>query len=773
MMTGMRVLHVVSRSQRRGAETVALELAAELDALGHHDRLVALAPDANGETIPDLPLLTGRGLGPIDRMRSACALRREVRRWKPAIVLAHGGTAAMVAAIACRRTDTRVVWHRILELGPQGRRRSSRLVWRAVVKRIDAAVAITDHLADEMHALGFAGPVWRIPNMRRHARFSGLDRAAAGAALRAELGISNSTAVVGFVGHLVDQKRPERAVSALGHLRTAGTDAHLVVVGDGPRRATVEAAVADAGLGGHVTLLGHRADVPALLAGIDVLVVTSESESMTGTVVEAQMAGCPVVSYPLDGADDAIVNGCSGIVLTKPDTAELALEVAGLVRDPARLASFSHRAAEHGATFATEVLVHEYDARLRELVGPSTVEPPVSRAAGTREDDGPPVRVLYLLPNFGVGGAERSLLVIARHLDRSGAAMFMAALGPPRRPVEETVLPQLEELGVDVIDLAITGRADRSPRTLVVAARRLRRLCRDLRIDVVDSALFEADLVTRLALLGTRVRHVVHIVNTTYDAEVARHAQFRGPRRLRAARALDAATARLTDHFVAITDSVADAARRDLRLADRVLTTVPRGVDLTEFPALGPPAPDPDGTLRLLAVGRLVPQKAHETLVRAVAVLRKQGVAVRLTIAGEGPLRGDLEALAAELDVADVVALPGPSSQVVELHRTHDVFCFPSRWEGLGNALLEAMACERPVVATDIPTMREVAGPRGIFAPVDDPVAWAEAIASVAHASQEERAELGAAMRARVAARYAAPKTVADLVDVSRAVSRG
>ena len=370
VMPKLRILHIVSRSQPRGAEIAALELATELDELGHENRVLALARATSGQVVPEVPLLSGGDLGPLDRARSALALRREVQAWRPAIVIGHGGTAAMVAVLACTATRTRVVWQRILEFSPYALRRTRRgLLWRAVANRIDAVVAITDHLADEMETLGFRGQVWRIPNTRRWVRFAGIDRRASRRALQTELGTGSATAIVGLVGHLVDQKRPERAVEAFDHLRAEGLDVHLVVVGDGPRRATVERAVRSAGLEGHVTLLGHRSDIPSLLAGLDLLVVTSDSEAMTGTVIEAQMAGTPVVSFPLDGALDAIDHGHSGLVLRLPDTRELADEIASLLRDPERLRSMSKRAVEHGATFATEVVVRQYDERLRELVG--------------------------------------------------------------------------------------------------------------------------------------------------------------------------------------------------------------------------------------------------------------------------------------------------------------------------------------------------------------------------------------------------------------------
>jgi glycosyltransferase involved in cell wall biosynthesis len=110
----------------------------------------------------------------------------------------------------------------------------------------------------------------------------------------------------------------------------------------------------------------------------------------------------------------------------------------------------------------------------------------------------------------------------------------------------------------------------------------------------------------------------------------------------------------------------------------------------------------PADSLVIGAVGRLAPEKAFDVLVRAFAELRSGGLDVRLVVVGEGDERGRLEALAANLGVADRVALPGWQSDVRKYLEAMDVFALSSLREGLPNALLEAMALEVPVVATRV-----------------------------------------------------------------------
>ncbi|MFN2121626.1 MAG: glycosyltransferase, partial [Anaerolineales bacterium] len=110
----------------------------------------------------------------------------------------------------------------------------------------------------------------------------------------------------------------------------------------------------------------------------------------------------------------------------------------------------------------------------------------------------------------------------------------------------------------------------------------------------------------------------------------------------------------------------------------------------------------------LLSVGRLVYQKGHEFLVRAMPGILGRHPRVKAVICGEGTLRGALQAQIAELRLEDSVLLTGNRPDIGRFLNTADIFVLPSRWEGLPVALLEAMAVGLPVVATHVEGVEEV-----------------------------------------------------------------
>ncbi len=122
----------------------------------------------------------------------------------------------------------------------------------------------------------------------------------------------------------------------------------------------------------------------------------------------------------------------------------------------------------------------------------------------------------------------------------------------------------------------------------------------------------------------------------------------------------------------------------------------------------GIPAPSANRPLRLLQACRFIPKKGLDTAVRATALLRGQGVPAELTLAGDGPDRDSLAALARQEGISDAVRFTGflTSAELEETMREHDLFLHPSRTtdtgdrEGIPNSLLEAMACRLPVIAT-------------------------------------------------------------------------
>ena len=152
---------------------------------------------------------------------------------------------------------------------------------------------------------------------------------------------------------------------------------------------------------------------------------------------------------------------------------------------------------------------------------------------------------------------------------------------------------------------------------------RLRQVLVAGRYDIVDSAVLEADLASRLATVRLDTAHITHLINLTHDARARPHDRARHVWTPAAARAVDRITGRLTVRFVAITHAVAHSAQRTLGIPADKITVVERGVDARRF-GMQPPPGGP--VLRVLAVGRLEPQKDHATGVLAIDELRRRGI---------------------------------------------------------------------------------------------------------------------------------------------------
>jgi glycosyltransferase involved in cell wall biosynthesis len=136
----------------------------------------------------------------------------------------------------------------------------------------------------------------------------------------------------------------------------------------------------------------------------------------------------------------------------------------------------------------------------------------------------------------------------------------------------------------------------------------------------------------------------------------------------------------------------------------------------------------------VLSTGRLAHQKGLEHLIRAASLLRSELPALRLVLAGDGPLRGELSRLVSDLGLEDVVRILGFRANVGELLAASDLVVLPSLWEGLSISLLEAMAAEKPVVTTSIASNREVTndGEAALLVPPKHPASLAAAIRTLA-----------------------------------------
>ncbi|MEY9875502.1 glycosyltransferase involved in cell wall biosynthesis [Streptacidiphilus sp. MAP12-33] len=192
------------------------------------------------------------------------------------------------------------------------------------------------------------------------------------------------------------------------------------------------------------------------------------------------------------------------------------------------------------------------------------------------------------------------------------------------------------------------------------------------------------------------------------------------------------------------------------------IRTVYNGVDLRQFPLAGP---EPE-ELTLSWAGRIDPIKDLETLLRAFALIRAELPQVRLRLFGGVPAGGEeyrarLDALAAELGVTDAVLFEGRIDAVKDAYAAGSVVLLSSISEGFPFSLIEAMACGRATVSTDVGGVREAVGDTGLVVPPREPEALAAATLALLR-DPWERARLGAAARRRVVEHFTVERTVAE-----------
>lgn len=203
----------------------------------------------------------------------------------------------------------------------------------------------------------------------------------------------------------------------------------------------------------------------------------------------------------------------------------------------------------------------------------------------------------------------------------------------------------------------------------------------------------------------------------------------------------------------------------------RLTTTVHDGIDVAHVDA-SPPADLraefwlPHGCPIIGTVGALVPHKGHRHLVAAAARVLRKFPDARFFIVGEGEERESLEGMIRHLKLEKHVILTGWRADVLSLHKAFDVFAQSSITEGLGTALLDAMACRRPVVATRTGGVDEAVddGATGLLVESHDEAALAKAMVTLLE-NEPLRGRMGEAGRARVEERFSIERMIADTLD--------
>jgi glycosyltransferase involved in cell wall biosynthesis len=345
------------------------------------------------------------------------------------------------------------------------------------------------------------------------------------------------------------------------------------------------------------------------------------------------------------------------------------------------------------------------------------------------------MRIVYVLTSLGMGGAERQVLALAGRMAQRGHTVALLILRPRLEHEWPTILP--------VVPLQMR----KTPASVLTGMARARGFLRGFQPDLLHSHSFHANIVARLLKLSFPEAQILSTVHNVYEGGWPRMLAYR-----------------LTDGLSCRTTAVSEAAAlRFVRLKavpPRKCIVFPNGIDTTEF------APDAARRVRVraemnaseefiwLAAGRIVPAKDYPNLLRAFAQVHASPSHsdARLWIAGDasGAHGSSLRALAAELGLHESVRWLGLRRDLPALFDAADGFVLASAWEGMPLAVGEAMAMEKPVVATDVGGVGELVGDAGVLVSPNRPDALAEALLQMMQTSRGERHKLGCVARARI-----------------------
>jgi len=338
------------------------------------------------------------------------------------------------------------------------------------------------------------------------------------------------------------------------------------------------------------------------------------------------------------------------------------------------------------------------------------------------------MRITLVISTFGAGGAERVMALMANYWAEHGHDLTLITLAP----AEEDFYPL--HPGIRRVGLGLTNPST-SPRKAVWNNMvRLKRLRTAIHLSQPDAVISFVEKTNILVLMSTIALHIPVVACERIDPRYYKIEQVWAVlRRVLYRRAVA---------VVVQTEDVRGWAEGFLN--DTAVYVIPNPISPIERTGRVTLNGDPSNKT-VAAMGRLVPQKRFDNLIHAFARCLARHSDWSLIIVGEGPERKRLEALSAHLGIGDRVTLLGRLSDPFPVLRKADLFVLSSCYEGFPNALVEAMACQLPVVSTDCPS-----GPRdiirdgvdGILVPPDDVAALAGAMDRLM-ADPQERQRLG------------------------------
>ena len=361
----------------------------------------------------------------------------------------------------------------------------------------------------------------------------------------------------------------------------------------------------------------------------------------------------------------------------------------------------------------------------------------------------PKIKILYIITSSGIGGAEKILYYTATGLDYNKYDISVCSLKN-----KGEIARALEKQGIEVCCLHMGGR-ERFLGWLssIITLIRLFPYLIRIRPTIVHSFLFRANILARIAGYLTGVPIVISSVRVMGGEKKYFHY-------------VERITSFMVDHYLTVSESVKRYIIDKSKISAEKISVIYNGVNIKsqdnsyeQNPKMPFKIKDKDRIL--MTVGRLHKQKGHCYLIQAVSKVRKEFPKVKLLVTGEGEEENNLKKLVKSLDLMNEVIFAGLSPDIERILPMAELFILPSLWEGLPNALLEAMAAGKPVVATKVGGIPEIVvhGETGVLIPPRDTDALAAVIIDLLQ-NRLKAKDMGEAGRIRAGKRFSIYKMI-------------
>ena len=351
------------------------------------------------------------------------------------------------------------------------------------------------------------------------------------------------------------------------------------------------------------------------------------------------------------------------------------------------------------------------------------------------------MKILYVITGLGMGGAEKVVCDLADQMSLEGHEVKIAYLTG-----DKLVTPKFPN--IEIIYLALNG-----VNSFIPASFRYRELLKKFRPDIVHSHMVHANIFARINRIGCAIPKLICTAHNSNEGGKFRMIAYR-------------LTNFLSDFNSNVSQEATDSLISKGAFNKNNLTTVYNGIDLNKFKLLK--ANKKNDEIMFLSVGRFNEQKDYPNLLHAVTTFHKslKQKKCMFSIAGDGELRPQIEALIKQLGLKDHVTLLGRRDDIPQLMQEADFFILPSAYEGFGLVVAEAMACGAFVIATNSGGVAEVMGDTGILVPPQDSQALAAAIQKALSLSDEEIAQNKIKARKRIEDLFSLEKSVKRWLEI-------